>query len=141
MQIRKVRWYIFFRRRLMSKIIPYGTLARQQHLSFLKHKNREYREREDYLLELRKLLFQIEAQMRQAEFQQLEVFREMVEHFKIPLQFPDLGDRIGLQEIFATHPFLTALKEFFAGRLSPEECYEKIAGLQEPSPPPEDLPA
>ena len=114
----------------MSKIISYATLARQQQVSFLKHKSREYREREDYLLKLRKLLFQIEAQMRQAEIQQLEVFRELVAHFKIPLPFPDLGDRVGLQEIFATHPFLTTLKEFFAGRLSADECYEKIAALQ-----------
>ena len=122
----------------MSKIIPYATLIRQQQVSFLKHKNREYREREDYLLKLRKLLFQIEAQMRQAEFQQLEVFREMAAHFKIPLPFPDLGDRVALQEIFTSHPFLVALKEFFADRLTAEECYAKIAALQEPTPPPED---
>jgi hypothetical protein len=119
----------------VSKIIPYATLARQQHLSFLRHKSREYREREDYLLKLRKLLFQIEAQMRQAEFQQLDVFREMAAHFKVPLQFPDLGDRVGLQEIFANHPFLTTLKEFFAGRLTADECYEKIIALQEQSSP------
>jgi hypothetical protein len=115
----------------MSKIIPYATLARQQHVNFLKHKGREYQEREDYLLKLRKLLFQIEAQMRQAEFQQLEVFQEMVAHFKIPLKFPDLGDRVGLQEIFADHPFLTTVKDFFAGRLTAEECSEKIAALQD----------
>jgi hypothetical protein len=118
---------------LMSKIIPYATLARQQQVNFLRHKEREYREREDYLLKLRKLLFQIEAQMRQAEFQQLEVFREMASHFKVPLQFPDLGDRVGLQEVFTTHPFLAALKEFFAGRLTADECYEKISALQEQS--------
>jgi hypothetical protein len=117
----------------MSKIIPYATLARQQQVNFLRHKEREYREREDYLLKLRKLLFQIEAQMRQAEFQQLEVFREMASHFKVPLQFPDLGDRVGLQEVFTTHPFLAALKEFFAGRLTADECYEKISALQEQS--------
>ena len=117
----------------MSKIIPYATLARQQHVSFLRHKEREYREREDYLLGLRKLLFQIEAQMRQAEFQQLEVFREMVAHFKVPLQFPDLGDRVAFQEIFTTNPFLTTLKELFAGRLTPDECYEKIAALYDQS--------
>jgi hypothetical protein len=38
---------------------------------------------------------------------------------------------VGLQEIFASHPFLGALKEFFAGRLSAEECYEKIEVLRE----------
>ncbi|MHB9073037.1 MAG: hypothetical protein ACYC6G_05890 [Desulfobaccales bacterium] len=117
----------------MSKIIPYATLARQQHVSFLKHKSREYQEREDYLLKLRKLLFQIEAQMRQAEFQQLNIFLELAAHFKVPLQFPDLGDRVGLQEIFATHPFLTTLKEFFAGRLTADECSEKIIALQDQS--------
>ena len=114
----------------MSKIIPYSTLARQQHLSFLKHKSREYQEREAYLLELRKHLFQVEAQMRQAEFQQLDVFRDLVAHFKVDLQFPDLGDRVGLQEIFTSHPFLVALKEFFAGRLTAEACCEKILTLQ-----------
>jgi hypothetical protein len=115
----------------MSKIIPFATLVRQQQESYLRHKHREYREREDYLLGLRKLLFQIEAQMRQAEFQQLEVFREMAAHFKVPLQFPDLGDRVGFQEIFASHPFLATLKEFFAGRLTAEECFEKIEAIQE----------
>jgi hypothetical protein len=117
----------------MSKIIPYANLVQQQQVTFLKHKDREYQEREDYLMGLRKLLFQIEAQMRQAELQQLEIFRELAEHFKVPLRFPDLGDRIGLQEIFATHPFLTLLKEFFAGRLTADACYAKIAALQEQS--------
>jgi hypothetical protein len=122
----------------VSKIIPYATLARQQHVSFLKHKSREYLEREDYMVKLRKLLFQIEAQMRQAEFQQLEVFRELLAHFKVPLEFPDLGDRVALQEIFTSHPFLTTLKEFFAGRLTAEECYEKImAGSDQASTCPE----
>jgi hypothetical protein len=120
----------------MSKIIPYSTLARQQHLNFLKHKSREYREREDYLLKLRKLLFQMEAQMRQAEFQQLDIFRDMAEHFKVSLPFPDLGDRVALQEIFASHPFLVLLKEFFADRLTADECCEKIIALQNQSPAP-----
>ena len=117
----------------MSKIIPYASLVQQQQVNFLKHKDREYREREDYQLGLRKLLFQVEAQMRQAELEQLELFREMAEHFNIPVRFPDLGDRVGFQEIFATHPFLAALREFFAGRLTAEECLEKIAALQEDS--------
>lgn len=118
----------------MSKIIPYSTLVRQQHMSFLRHKHREYQEREEYLLSLRKLLFQVEAQMRQTEFQQLEVFREMAAHFKVALKFPDLGDRVGLQEAFTTNPFLVALQEFFAGRLTADECCEKILALQEDSP-------
>ena len=115
----------------MSKIIPYSTLLRQQHVSFLRHKHREYQEREEYLQGLRKLLFQVEGQMRQAELQQLEVFREMAAHFKVACQFPDLGDRVGLQEVFVTNPFLLALKGFFAGRLSAEECCEKILALQD----------
>jgi hypothetical protein len=120
----------------VSKIIPYSTLLRQQHVSFLRHKHREYQEREDYLLGLRKLLFQVEGQMRQAEIQQLEVFREMAGHFKVDLKFPDLGDRVGLQELFATNPFLAALKEFFAGRLGADECCEKIMALMDESPAP-----
>jgi len=114
----------------MSKIIPYAALVRQQHLSFLDHKRREYQEREAYLANLRRLLFKIEAQMRQAELQQLEVFREMAAHFKVPLTLPDLGDRVGWQEFFASHPFLAILKEFFAGRLSAEECCDKLLALQ-----------
>lgn len=114
----------------MTKVIPYSDLARQQQLNYLKHKGREYREREDYLGRVRKLIFQMEAQMRQAEIQQLEVCREMAAHFKIPLPFPDLGDRVGLQEFFATNPFLKILQEFFAARLSVEECLQRIAALQ-----------
>ena len=117
----------------MSKIIPYSTLLRQQHVSFLRHKNREYQERENYLMGLRKLLFQVEGQMRQVEIQQLEVFQEMAGHFKVDLKFPDLGDRVGLQEVFATNPFLIALKEFFADRLTAAECCEKILALQKES--------
>ena len=114
----------------MNKVISYSKLARQQQLNFLKHKGREYREREDYLGRTRKLLFQLEAQMRQAEVQQLEVFREMAAHFKLPLNFPDLGDRVGLQRFFSTDPFLKTLQEFFADRLSAEECYQRITALQ-----------
>ncbi len=114
----------------MAKVISYNSLARQQHLNFLKHKGREYREREDYLNRVRKLLFQMEAQMRQAEIQQLEVFRELAAHFKIPLSFPDLGDRLGLQRFFASNPFLVALQEYFAGRLNAEDCYQRVTALQ-----------
>jgi len=114
----------------VSKIIPYAALARQQHLNFLKHRGREYREREDYLARSRKLLFKIEAQMRQAEVQQLELIREAARHFQVPLTFPDLGDRLGLQEFFATNPFLVILQGYFSGRLSPEECYRQIMELK-----------
>jgi hypothetical protein len=115
---------------LVSKIIPYAALARQQHLNFLKHRGREYREREDYLARSRKLLFKIEAQMRQAEVLQLELFREAARHFQVPLTFPDLGDRLGLQECFASNPFLVTLQGYFSGRLSPEECYRQIMELK-----------
>ena len=118
----------------MSKVISYDNLALRQQLNYLKHKGREYREREDFLAQTRKLLFQIEAQMRQAELQQLEVFRAMADHFKIPLPFPDLGDRLGLQEFFAANPFLVTLKEFFAGRLSAEECHQRITAIQAEKP-------
>ena len=123
----------------MSKVISYSELARQQQLNYLKHKGREYRDREDSLGRTRKLLFQLEAQLRQAEMQQLEVFRELAAHFKIPLNFPDLGDRVGLQRFFATDPFLRTLQEFFAGRLSAEECHRQLMelkseGVKEPAP-------
>src|SRR4030042_4599154 len=118
----------------MSKIIPDQVLARQQHRSFLKHQSREYREREDYLARTRKLLFQIEAQMRQAEVLQLDTFHQVARHFQIPLTFPDLGDRLGLQRFFATNPFILALKEFFAARLTAEESYKQLMALKEELP-------
>ncbi|MFI5330511.1 MAG: hypothetical protein ACHQ2F_05665 [Desulfobaccales bacterium] len=114
----------------MSKVISYSALARQQQLNYLKHKDREYRDREDFLGRTRKLLFQLEAQLRQAEMQQQEVFRELAAHFKIPLNFPDLGDRVGLQRFFATDPFLQTLQAFFAGRLSAEECHRQLMELK-----------
>jgi hypothetical protein len=120
----------------VSKVIPYSKLARQQHLNFLEHKSREYREREDYLQGLRKLLFQVEAQMRQAEVLQFEVFRQVAAHFKVALEFPSLGDRLALQQFFASEPLLVTLQEYFAGRLNADECYDKIAKLQENSPAP-----
>jgi hypothetical protein len=114
----------------VTKVIPYHTLARQQQLNYLKHQDREYRQREKYLANLGKLLFRTEAQLRQLELQQLEVFREMAAYFKIPLAFPDLGDRVGLQQLFTTNPFLQTLQEFFAGRLSADECHQRITNLQ-----------
>jgi hypothetical protein len=110
----------------MGKIIPYSDLARQHQLNLLEHKRREYREREDYLGRLRKLLFKIEGQMRQAEFLQLQVFLDISENLKVPLKFPDLGDRVALQEFFATNPYILILKEFLAERLSAKECHRKI---------------
>ncbi|OGP71993.1 MAG: hypothetical protein A2Y80_05985 [Deltaproteobacteria bacterium RBG_13_58_19] len=119
----------------MGKVIPFSQLARQQHLNFLKHKRREYREREDYLLRLRKLLFQIEGQMRQAEVLQLDLFRQLADHFHITLAFPSQGDRLEMHRFFSESPFLVILTEFFSGSLSLEECYQKITALMENLPP------
>jgi len=121
----------------MGKIIPYSDLARQHQLNLLEHKRREYREREDYLARLRRLLFKVEGQMRQAEIQQLQVFRDLAADLKFPLKFPDLGDRVGLQDFFATNPFLLILKEFLAERLSAPECYQKLMELRQEEPVPE----
>ena len=123
----------------MGIVIPYSDLARQHQLNVLELKRREYREREDYLARLRKLLFKIEGQMRQAEILQLQVFRDLAENLKLPLTFPDLGDRVGLQELFATHPLLGILKEFLAARLNAEECLQKVTELrQKPTAPQEE---
>jgi len=115
----------------MGKVIPYSDLARQHRLNLLAHKRREYREREDYLVGLRRLLFQVEGQMRQAEMQQLQVFQDLSQSLKIALEFPNLGDRVALEEFFATDPFLLILKEFLAERLSAEECLERITELRQ----------
>jgi hypothetical protein len=115
----------------VSKIIPFSQLAKAQHLNFLEHKRREYREREDYLQRLRRLLFQIEGQMRQTEVQQLDLLQQAAKHFSIPLKFPEQGDRLGTQRFFAENPFLFILMEFFAERLSAEECLEKINAMSE----------
>jgi hypothetical protein len=114
----------------MSKIIPFSQLVRAQNLNFLEHKRREYREREDYLTRLRRLLFQIEGQMREAEVLQLDLFMEMAKHFQVELEFPSQGDRIAYQRYFGENPFLATLTAWFAGRLSAAECCEKIAALK-----------
>ncbi len=116
----------------MSKIIPFSQLVRAQHLNFLEHKRREYQEREDYLARLRRLLFQIEGQMRQAEILQMDLFLQSAKHFQIPMEFPTQGDRLAVQRAFVENPFLFTLTEFFAGRLTTEECFEKIVSLAEP---------
>jgi len=120
----------------MAKIIPYSDLARQHQLNLLAHKRREYREREEYLAGLRKLLFQVEGQMRQAEMRQLQVFQDLAESLKIPLEFPSLGDRVALKEFFATNPLLLILKEFLAERLDAEECLHRIGELRQKPPVP-----
>jgi hypothetical protein len=113
----------------VSKIIPFSQLAKAQHLNFLEHKRREYREREDYLKRLRRLLFQIEGQMRQTEVMQLDVFLQAAKHFQVEMEFPSQGDRLAFQRFFVENPFALVLTEFFAGRLSAEECLEKIQAI------------
>ena len=115
----------------MSKIIPFDQLARAQHLNFLEHKRRDYREREDYLARLRRLLFQIEGQMRQAEVLQMEIFLQSAKHFQVNVEMPIQGDRLAMQRIFTENPFLSSLIEFFAGRLTAEDCLGKIDLLKE----------
>jgi hypothetical protein len=115
----------------MSKIIPFDQLARAQHLNFLEHKRRDYQEREDYLARLRRLLFQIEGQMRQTEVQQLDVFLQSAKHFQVDLELPVQGDRLAMQRVFVENSFLAGLSEFFTGRLTAEECLEKIDLVKE----------
>lgn len=114
----------------MSKVIPFDQLARAQHLNFLEHKRREYREREDYLARLRRLLFQVEGQMRQAEVLQMEVFFQSAKHFQVNLEMPIQGDRLAVHSAFLENPFLASLTELFNGRITPEECLEKIDSLR-----------
>jgi len=113
----------------LSKIIPFSQLAQAQHLNFLEHKRREFLEREDYLTRLRRLLFQIEGQMRQAEVLQLNLFLETAKHFHYELAFPSQGDRLAQQIFFAENPFLQALTAFFQGQITAEECLRRITAL------------
>jgi len=115
----------------MGEVISYRDLVRQHQISLLEHKRREYREREDYLGRLRRLLFQIEGQLRQSEILQLQVFRDLAEGFKIPLNFPDLGDRVALQEFFSTDPVILTFKEFLEKRLDAKDCLEKLTELRQ----------
>ena len=114
---------------MTRKVIPFSELAKHQHLHFLEHKGREYREREDYLGRLRKLLFQVEGQMRQAEVMQMDLILQAARHFNLTLEIPNQGDRLALQRFFQENPFLAILTEFFAQRLSAADCLEKIAAL------------
>jgi hypothetical protein len=114
----------------MSKIIPFSQLARAQDLNLLEHKRQEYQQRENYLQGLRRLLFQIEGQMRMAEFQQVDVYLQVAHHFQVEITAPAQGDRLAWQRLFADHPFLAILTDFFSGRLSAEECCDRIAALK-----------
>jgi len=113
----------------VSKVIPFSQLAKAQHLNYLEHKRREYLEREDYLARLRRLLFQIEGQMRQAEVLQQDLFLQVAKHFHLELAFPSQGDRLALQIFFMENPFLQALSAFFQGKLSAEDCLARIQAL------------
>lgn len=115
----------------MSKVIPFSQLARAQHLNYLEHKRREYLEREDYLARLRRLLFQIEGQMRQAEVLQQDLYLQVARHFHLDLVFPSPGDRLALQIFFVENPLLRTLTDFFQGKISAEECLARIQALGE----------
>jgi len=117
----------------MSKVIPFSELNRQHKLQLLNHKRQEYQERENYLARLRKLLFQVEAQMRQAEMEQFQLYHAILDNFHLGITFPNLGDRVGLQQLFTQHPALTTLTDFLEEHLTPEQCFEKLEQLrQEP---------
>lgn len=115
----------------MSKVIPFSELARQHQLHLLEHKRKEYRERENYLMRLRKLLFQVEAQVRQAEIEQFALYQEILDNFQIKVDFPNLGDRVGMQRLFTEQPALAALTQFLEDRLDTEECYTQLKKIQE----------
>ena len=89
---------------------------------------------ESYLHRLRKLLFQVEGQMRQAEIEQMELYHAVLDDFQLEVAFPNWGDRVGLQRLFKEHPALVTITEYLEERLSPEECYERLMKLKEPGP-------
>lgn len=114
----------------MSNVIPFSELSRQHRLNLLEHKRREYQERENYLNRLRKLLFQVEGQMRQGEVEQMELYHAVLNGFDIQVNFPNLGDRVGMQRLFREHPALSTLTAFLEERLSAEECYDRLMQLK-----------
>ena len=118
----------------MSKVIPFSELSRQHKLNLLDHKRREYQEREIYLNRLRKLLFQVEGQMRQAEIEQMELYHAVLDDFQLEVVFPNWGDRVGLQRLFKEHPALVSITEFLEERLASQECYERLMKLKDTSP-------
>ena len=118
----------------MSNVIPFSELSRQHKLNLLDHKRREFQERESYLHRLRKLLFQVEGQMRQAEIEQMELYHAVLDDFQLEVAFPNWGDRVGLQRLFKEHPALVTITEFLEERLAPEECYERLMKLKETGP-------
>lgn len=118
----------------MSNVIPFSELSRLHKLNLLDHKKQEYKERENYLTRLRKLLFQVEGQMRQAEVEQFELYHAILDDFQLEVAFPNWGDRVGLQRIFKEHPALVTITEYLEERLSPEECYDRLIKLKENHP-------
>ncbi len=118
----------------MDNVIPFSELTRQHKLNLLDHKRQEFKEREDYLNRLRKLLFQVEGQMRQAEIEQVELYHAVLDDFQLEVIFPNWGDRVGLQRIFKEHPALATLTEYLEERLTLEECYDRLMKLKDTSP-------
>jgi hypothetical protein len=120
----------------MSNVIPFSELSRQHKLNLLDHKRREFREREMFLNRLRKLLFQVEGQMRQAEIEQMELYHAVLDDFQLEIVFPNWGDRVGLQRLFKEHPALVTITEFLEERLTPEDCYNRLMKLKDAGPQP-----
>ena len=119
----------------MSNVIPFSELSRQHKLNLLDHKRREFQDREVYLNRLRKLLFQVEGQMRQAEIEQMGIYHHLLDEFQLQVDFPNWGDRVGLQRLFREHPALVALTEFLEEKLTPEDCYKRLTELKAPAEP------
>lgn len=115
----------------MSKVIPFSELSRQHKLNLLDHKRQEFQEREIYLNRLRKLLFQVEGQMRQAEIEQMELYHAVLDDFQLEVVFPNWGDRVGLQRLFKEHPALVSITEFLEERQTSQECYERLMHLKD----------
>lgn len=115
----------------MSKVIPFSELSRQHRLNLLEQKFREYTERQRYLDRLRKLLFQVEAQMRQAEAEQLALYHDLLSAFDLQVNFADAGDRLSLHRLFQENPILSTLVSYLEGYISTTECYERLMQLKE----------
>ncbi|AEB09424.1 hypothetical protein [Desulfobacca acetoxidans] len=117
----------------MSNVIPFSELSRQHKLHLLDHKRREFQERELYLNRLRKLLFQVEGQMRQAEMEQIELYHVIIDEFQLDVPFPNWGDRVGLQRLFKEHPALVTITRFLEDQLDAEGCFDRLTEMKKPA--------
>ncbi len=115
----------------MSKVIPFSELSRQHRLNLLEQKMREYTERQRYLDRLRKLLFQVEAQMRQAEAEQMDLYHALLTAFDLQVNFAEAGDRLSLHRLFQENPILRTLMYYLEGYITTMECYDRLMQLKE----------